>query len=280
MISFSAPYTPTTMKLGDVFKARQYPRQAFDDLADPVLNIDWFEMKGPTFPTHPHAGFSAVTYLFADSPNGFRNRDSLGEEHEIKPGGLHWSRASRGLLHEETPLPGGGAVCGLQIFVNLPAASQSAPAAAFPVPPQLVRHERGPGWSRRVAVDGTSIGGVAGALPSPVRLGEFEIEQDGSIAETVPAGWGGMMIVLAGKASIDGATAVETNQAIGFAANAESELRMEAQDEPTRLALVLGKRLGQPIHAHGPLMMATPDALLTAREYVGRLRIPELAPTA
>ena len=96
MIRFSAPYTPSAMTRGDVFAARQYPRQAFANLIDPVLNIDWFEMNGPTFPAHPHAGFSAVTYLFADSPNGFHNRDSLGEEHVIRPGGLHWSRAAKG----------------------------------------------------------------------------------------------------------------------------------------------------------------------------------------
>src|SRR5712691_5523015 len=78
MNHFSSVYTPTQMRHGAAFSARQYPRQAFDNLIDPVLNVDWFEMSGPTFPPHPHAGSSAVTYLFADSPNGFINRDSMG----------------------------------------------------------------------------------------------------------------------------------------------------------------------------------------------------------
>lgn len=92
MTTFSPVFTPAHMRHGAVFSARQYPRQAFGDLIDPVLNIDWFEMSAPTFPPHPHAGFSAVTYLFADSPNGFINRDSMGETQDIRPGGLHWSR--------------------------------------------------------------------------------------------------------------------------------------------------------------------------------------------
>lgn len=31
---------------------------------DPFLSVDYFRMSAPTFPPHPHAGFSAVTYLF------------------------------------------------------------------------------------------------------------------------------------------------------------------------------------------------------------------------
>jgi redox-sensitive bicupin YhaK (pirin superfamily) len=33
---------------------------------DPVIGIDQFSMRGPVFVPHPHAGFSAVTYLFED----------------------------------------------------------------------------------------------------------------------------------------------------------------------------------------------------------------------
>jgi len=57
-----------------------------------------------------------MSYLFTDSPNGFINRDSLGEVHDIRPGGLHWSPASRGMMHEETPIPGAGPVRGPQNF--------------------------------------------------------------------------------------------------------------------------------------------------------------------
>ncbi|MBL9037658.1 MAG: pirin family protein, partial [Archangium sp.] len=42
---------------------------------DPFLNVDHFTMSQPTFPPHPHAGFSAVTVLFEDSPGAFINRD-------------------------------------------------------------------------------------------------------------------------------------------------------------------------------------------------------------
>ncbi len=278
MIRFSAPYAPSTMSRGDVFSARQYPRQAFDNLIDPVLNIDWFEMKGPTFPAHPHAGFSAVTYLFADSPNGFHNRDSLGEEHDIRPGGLHWSRASRGMIHEETPLPGNGAVRGLQIFMNLPAAHQADEAAAFPVAPEAVRAQVGDGWNNRIAVDGTSVGSAVDSLPSPVRIMEVAIDGSADITFDLPAGWGGILIALEGDVTLPGGQQLTTTHAIGFASDDNATVRIVASDGPARIAIIMGQQLHQPVHAYGPLMLASPEALAAARDYVARLSVPNPKP--
>lgn len=278
MIRFSAPYSPSTMTRGDVFSARQYPRQAFDNLIDPVLNIDWFEMNGPTFPAHPHAGFSAVTYLFADSPNGFHNRDSLGQDHVIRPGGLHWSRAARGMIHEETPLPEGGAVRGLQIFVNLPQAHQGDAAGAYPVLPGTVQTATGAGWSSRTAVDGRAVGRAGDALPAPVRIVEVTIETGAAYALDLPAGWGGIVIALEGEVALGDDRSLGAVQGIGFAADAGGSLPITAIAGAARIAIVMGQQLHQPIHAYGPLMLAAPEALERARAYVGTLSIPQLHP--
>lgn len=273
MIRFSSVYTPTQMRHGAVFSARQYPRQAFDNLIDPVLNIDWFEMSGPTFPPHPHAGFSAVTYLFADSPNGFINRDSMGEVQDIHPGGLHWSRASRGMMHEEVPVPNAGPAQGLQIFINLPAASQADPAAAFPVPATMVESRSGPGWESRIAVDGTTLGEAVQALPSPVRIEEISLNAAVTHDIDVPAGWGGILIILKGSVSI-GKETLAAAQAVGFAADVDEHIRMETGSGPARIAIVSGAQLKQPVFAHGPLMLATPESLDDARRRVASLSVP------
>lgn len=274
MIRFSPPYSPATMTRGDVFSARQYPRQAFGNLIDPVLNIDWFAMNGPTFPAHPHAGFSAVTYLFADSPNGFLNRDSLGGVHDILPGGLHWSRASSGMIHEETPLPGGQPVRGLQIFVNLPSADQGDGAAAFPLLATEVAVASGTGWTSRTAVDGRSIGAATHALPSPIRLQEIALDHGAEFSVDLPSGWGGILIVLEGSVSIANGADLETTEAIGFAADAAASFTVRAPSGPARLALVAGQQLNQPVHAFGPLMLASPEALEATRKHVATLSIP------
>ncbi|MCY1669417.1 pirin family protein [Novosphingobium sp. SL115] len=272
MITFSPVHTPTQMRHGAAFSARQYPRQAFANLIDPVLNIDWFEMSGPTFPPHPHAGFSAVTYLFADSPNGFINRDSLGVVQDILPGGLHWSRASRGLKHEETPIPDAGAVHGLQIFINLPAANQDDPAAAFPVPAGLVQRRSGAGWESRIAVDGTALGDAADALPSPVRIEEIALDGTAPHRIAVREGWGGIIIVLEGAVAIDGMP-LEMTQAIGFAADRDDQIDIAPGSGPARLAIISGAQLNQPVFSFGPLMLASAAALDEARQRVADLTL-------
>lgn len=55
-------------------------------------------MSGPTFPTHCHAGIAAVSYLLLDSKKGMDNRDSIGTENLIRPGGLHWTTAGHTLF--------------------------------------------------------------------------------------------------------------------------------------------------------------------------------------
>ncbi len=272
MIHFSSVYTPTQMCHGAAFSARQYPRQAFDNLIDPVLNVDWFEMSGPTFPPHPHAGFSAVTYLFADSPNGFINRDSMGGVQEIRPGGLHWSRASRGMKHEEAPIPDAGPVQGLQIFINLPAASQADSAAAFPVPAAMVESRIGQGWESRIAVDGTTLGEAVQALPSPVRIEEISLDDLAAHDIQVPAGWGGIVIVLEGSVAV-GDMPLARAQAIGFAADVDDRMRITAHRGSARLAVIGGTQLKQPVFASGPLMLASPTLLDEARRRVASLTL-------
>ncbi|MFB2920991.1 MULTISPECIES: pirin family protein [Aerosakkonema] len=85
---------------------------------DPFLNLVDFHMSQPTFKPHPHAGFSAVTYMFEDSEGAFINRDSLGDRSRIAPGDLHWTQAGSGMLHEEVPERAGVDCHGLQMFVN------------------------------------------------------------------------------------------------------------------------------------------------------------------
>ena len=268
------PFKPSRMTRGSVFEARQYPRTAFDGLIDPVLNVDWFVMRGPTFPAHPHAGFSAVTYLFAGSENGFDNCDSLGERHTILPGGLHWSRASRGLMHEETPLPGGKPVSGLQIFMNLPADRQADVPAAFPLTADEVVQTHGEGWHRRVAVNGVSIGTALEALPAPLRIAELSLAANYTHDEAIPAGWGGLLIVLEGAAVVDESQLLSTTEAIGFASEVNEALALQAGSSGARLAIIAGRQLNQPIHARGPLMLASEAQLDEAQRRVAALTIP------
>lgn len=246
----------------DVFSARSYPHGLFSGLADPVLNVDWFDMSGPTFPPHPHAGFSAVTWLFSDSHNGFVNRDSLGNVLQIAPGALHWSRASAGLVHEETPMAGKGTVSGLQIFLNLPEARQLDKPAAFHVDAGQATVQTLPGAVVSTPVDGLGVGDDAHALPSAIRLSQVQLDADASFDMALPAQFGGLVIVLHGRVRVADQPVLDAPQAIAFATDEKPDaLRFIAQDEPVKMAVIAGTRLYQPVVEQGPFKLASQQAL-------------------
>ena len=86
----------------------------------PYVSIARFTLSDRVFPPHPHAGFTALTYVLRSSPGWMLNRDSLGGSGTIRPGGAHWTIANAGMMHEETPGIDGSEVEGFQIFINHP----------------------------------------------------------------------------------------------------------------------------------------------------------------
>ena len=150
-----------THQSGSVFSARG-PRMQVD--LDPFLNVDLFAMTGPVFAPHPHAGFSAVTYLFDDSTTRFHNRDSLGDNSMIEPGGVHWTVSGSGIVHDEVVEEVGRLGHGAQIFVRLPASAETDSPYGM--------HFDTTGLPTTDPVAGAQIRVVAGAafgLRSPVR---------------------------------------------------------------------------------------------------------------
>lgn len=84
--------TPFSMKNIDLHKLGEH--------ASPLVVLDDFRLRGRPFAPHPHAGFSAVTYVFEDSQAGLRGRTSLGNDLVIGPGGIVWTQAGSGVIVE------------------------------------------------------------------------------------------------------------------------------------------------------------------------------------
>ncbi|EOY9199541.1 MULTISPECIES: pirin family protein [Serratia] len=129
---------------------------------DPFLGVDHVWMSAPTFPPHGHYGFSAVSYVFLDSETGINNRDSLGNRNLILPGGLHWTTAGSGIMHEEIPAETGRTVHSLQIFIELAAHQKDMAPDALSLEPHNVPVVQMPGVKVRVPL------GVFGQARSPL----------------------------------------------------------------------------------------------------------------
>ena len=239
--------------------------QHLPESLDPFLAIDHFEMSQPFFPPHPHAGFSAVTYMFPESRNGFVNRDSRGERIEIRPGDLHWTAAGRGILHEEVPIVRGIVCHGLQIFVNLPASMKWMAPQILHLDAAAVPLVRAPGVEVRVVCG--RDGDVRSPLqpPTDVTLLDAVLEPGGLLSHEVPAGESRFLYVLKGEIAVgppEQAVHLKAGEAAGLSAGGN---RVQVRAETAaHLVLAGGRPLGEPVVFHGPFCMTSRQEIARA----------------
>jgi len=174
--------------------------QAFGG-APPIVLLDDFRATGSPFPPHPHAGFSAVTYVFPDSPGGLRSRTSKGDDLVVGPGGIVWTEAGRGIIHEERPSERSRALHGAQIFVNLHARNKLAEPHVYGL-----RSEEIPQWTEsrrdRVRVIAGAFAGVRSTLALLEPFSLLDIELQSRITLDLPDAHNALFYTLEGTAEI------------------------------------------------------------------------------
>lgn len=233
---------------------------------DPFMGIDHAWMSAPTFPPHPHAGFSAVTYLFLDSETGITNRDSRGNKNLIEPGGLHWTAAGSGVIHEENPAVRGNTTHLLQIFVNLPADRQDAAPFALTLAPQEVPVVQRAGVRIRVPLG--SFAEVSSPLtpPTDVTLLDISLEAGSEVDIPVPAGQRAFFMPIFGSAEMD-------DQPFGLddlgapilpVSPSASSYTLAARSGSAKIAVFIGQPLHQPVLSNGPMAFASREKLAAA----------------
>ncbi|KRB80906.1 hypothetical protein ASE00_18020 [Sphingomonas sp. Root710] len=252
---------PVPARHGSQFEALRIGGQIFGAEADPWLNLDHFRMAGPTFPPHPHAGFSAVTYILPESPGAMANRDSRGDRSLIGPGAIHWTAAGSGIVHEEIPAVEGTVTEGFQIFIRQPVAQEGLPpdiahveSAAVPVLPL-------PGGSARVIAGGDA----PFATPSPLTMLDVTLAEGARFDWAPPAGQSSLALYLfEGALAIDGLAEPVTAPAIVVFAPGDGALGLTVTDGTARLLVMAGVPLAAPSVSNGPFVLSSPAAIEAA----------------
>lgn len=252
---------------------------------DPFLSIDEFHMSRPTFPPHPHAGFSAVTYLFEESKGAFVNRDSLGDRSRIGPGALHWTQAGRGMMHEEIPEEPGVDCHGLQMFVNLARADKMAPPAAFHVDAEQVPVHETEGARIRV-LSGSLYGKTAPLLElrTKVLLLDVSLEPGARLVLDVPPNDTLFALAVAGDGTADPEGALLSSRegssarAVGFSADGTT-IVLTANSGGLHVVVGGGRPIGEPVVFGGPFAMNDAEQIQDAFERYRRGDMGRLAPS-
>ena len=256
---------PQSMSRGAQFRA--YALHAAE-LTNPFLGVDHAWMSGPTFPAHPHAGFSAVSYLFLDSQTGINNKDSLGGRHLIRPGGLHWTAAGRGVVHEEHPAENGKTVHMLQIFVNLESQKQNNAPFALHLTPKEVPVVNLPGASVRVPLG--RFGDQESPLrpPTEITLLDISLEVGAELVVPVAAGQTAFVLPISGALSVNNELVKSDGAPVPIIeAKAQAHtMILTAQQGAVHVVLFAGAPLQQAVYWGGPMAMASREALANAME--------------
>jgi len=268
----SLKFSPTSRAVeashGGNFSVFRLDLERLGGFIAPIMGFDHFRMSGPTFAPHPHAGFSAVTYVFEDSPGALRNRDSLGHDLIAQPGGLLWTQAGSGVIHDEFPASKDAAVHGLQLFVNLSSKSKHlAPqlfhvdAAAVPVSEDAA--------GNRIRI----LTGQYGEHSSPITPAEpfdfFDARVNGPWSYSVKRHQNVMVYVLSGTVSISNGgeeRSLSEHEAIGIRSDISvGDLHIKPEGA-AHLLLLSGQDAQEPVAVDGPFIMSNRDELTDAYE--------------
>ena len=239
---------------------------------DPYLMLDAFGSDKADdyiagFPDHPHRGFETISYMLEGR---MRHRDSAGHEGMISGGGVQWMTAGRGVIHSELPEQQEGRMEGFQLWLNLPAKDKMRAPWYRDIPSAEIPQFEHKGASVRV-IAGASHG-VAGAVQredtEPLYL-DLHMEANAVFEQPLPETHNAFVYVYRGALKFDTGCLVPAQRMAIFANTPGSDgIRLVAGDEPTRLLLIAGRPLQEPIAQHGPFVMNTQAELIQAvRDY-------------
>ncbi|MDO7925527.1 pirin family protein [Pseudomonas sp. KFB-139] len=254
------------MNHGSQFRAFTLRGDQFAKPIDPFLAVDHAWISGPTFPPHPHAGFSAVSYLFLDSETGIDNRDSLGNRNLIQPGGLHWTAAGAGVVHEEIPAETGKTVHMLQIFINLPEDRQAQAPFALSLEARDVPVVHLPGAKIRVPLGRFENAVSPLSVPTEVCVLDISLEEGAEINVPIPDGHVAFVMPIDGDVSVDGQAfnLVEPRLPVSLPQSADRTVTLRAGKGNAKAVVFSGVPLNQPVYWQGPLALASSTALAAA----------------
>ncbi|MCP9468464.1 MAG: pirin family protein [Nitrospira sp.] len=267
-------YRPgSTYMVGDGFPVRNlFPSNDLDRIVDPFLMLDY---AGPQYfdPTeqprgvgeHPHRGFETVTILYEGV---VAHRDSAGHAGVIGPGDVQWMTAGSGVVHEEMHerswAKQGGILHAIQLWVNVPRVHKmTAPNYQTILKDDIptVELDRGSGHVRVIAGSYEGRRGPARTF-TPIELYDVQLAAGSRWDLVLPDGHSAALFVLSGLVSVNGAEAAGEAELVVCGRDG-ARMLVESRDH-SRLLVMSGKPIEEPIARYGPFVMNTKAELAQA----------------
>lgn len=213
---------------------------------------------------HPHRGFETVTLVYQGE---LEHRDSAGNHGKIGPGDVQWMTAASGVVHEEWHEQAftkrGGVLEMVQLWVNLPAKDKMSPPRY-----QEILNRQIPavpidsaGSVRVIAGDFQGTKGPAKTF-TPISVLDLRLKANGRADLSLPEGHTALVVVLKGKALINGAEVAGEADLANFERAGEG-IAIEAKEDAMILVLS-GEPINEPVVSYGPFVMNTQEEIRQA----------------
>jgi redox-sensitive bicupin YhaK (pirin superfamily) len=269
-------YQPgSTHMVGDGFPVRNlFPSNELDREVSPFLMLDY---AGPQYftPTdhprgvgeHPHRGFETVTIVYEGI---LAHRDSAGNAGVIGPGDVQWMTAASGIVHEEFHekefAKKGGTLHAIQLWVNLPKASKmSAPGYQTILNADIPAIDLEGGAGRLRVIAGSYLGRKGPAHTfTPIQVYDLRLTAGRRVSLSLLSGHNSAIFVLEGRATVNGSREAGEAELIVCKRDG-SQVMVEAQKD-SRLLIMSGEPIKEPIARYGPFVMNTREELIQAAQ--------------
>lgn len=266
--------------VGDGFPVRSLFSYGSGNEFDPFLLLDY---AGPHdfaagqakrgVGEHPHRGFETVTILYQGE---LEHRDSSGGHGTIGPGDVQWMTAASGIVHEEFHsrrfAKEGGTLEMVQLWVNLPSKDKGSPPKY-----QDLRDDQFPrvdlpnnaGTVRVIAGEFMGETGPASTC-TPISVWDLQVLEQAKTELRVSAGQTFVLVVQGGTVSVNNQL-VKSAELVQF--EREGSQVMLESESASRILVLAGEPLGEPVVGQGPFVMNTHDEIREAvRDYqAGRM---------
>ncbi|MEY4954871.1 MAG: hypothetical protein RI981_956 [Bacteroidota bacterium] len=213
---------------------------------------------------HPHRGFETVTIAYKGR---VAHHDSAGGGGIIGEGDVQWMTAASGVLHkeyhEESFSKTGGDFQMVQLWVNLPAKDKmSAPKYQAIENASIPKVPVENGYVEVIAGEFQGTKGKASTF-TPVHLFNAHLQSGGKAEFSFPADFNTCLIVVEGEIRINDAEEhVPVDHFVLFENEGET-FHIEAT-EHSKILILSGEPIREPIASHGPFVMNTRQEIMQA----------------
>lgn len=225
---------------------------------------------------HPHRGFSPVTLIYKGAVH---HRDSRGNDSVVVAGGVQWMQAGMGIIHSERPsvdlARDGGEQEIIQLWINTPQSHKMDQPVYIAMPSDQIPHVTPSDEGVQIRVIAGNYKDVQGFQHpySPLIILDIVMEKNASLNLDIPEPYNFLVYNLYNRIDVEGFGLVDARHLVWFRSGEEPAGLVAMEN--TRLLVLAGIPLGEPIQAYGPFVLNNQTQIMEAiRDYqMGKMGI-------